>query len=58
MLEPAGLPGLNPGKSEFLLIGLKLQRENIFEKNPIRLILDQDTDPSASDKNFGISEDT
>ena len=40
---------LNPSKTDFLLIGTKLQREKILDNSPC-LILGQDTNPSASAK--------
>ena len=50
---------LNPSKTEFLLIGTKLQREQILNNFPC-LLLGQDTNPSTSAKNLGvlISENT
>ena len=46
---------LNPSKTEFLLIGTKLQREFFLNNFPC-LILDQDTNinPSTSAKNLGV----
>ena len=44
---------LNPSKTEFLLIRIKLQRE-IFLNNPPCLILGQDTNPSTSAKNLVV----
>ena len=44
---------LNPSKTDFLLIGTKLQREKILNISPC-LILGQDTSPSASAKNLGV----
>ena len=48
---------LNPSKTEFLLIGTKLQREK-FLNNFQCLILGQDTNPSASAKNLGVVFDS
>ena len=48
---------LNPSKTDFLLIGTKLQREKILNNSPC-LILGQDTNPSASAKNFGVVFDS
>ena len=48
---------LNPSKTDFLLIGTKLQREKIVH-NPSCLILGQDTNPSASAKNIGVVFDS
>ena len=45
---------LNTSKEEFLLIGTKLQREKFSNHFPC-LILGQDTNSSASDKNLGYS---
>ena len=47
----------NPSKTEFLLIGTKLQRE-IFLKNFPCLLLGQDTNPSTSAKNLGVLFDS
>ena len=44
---------LNPSKTEFLLIGTKLQREKILNNFPC-LLLGQDTNPSTSAKNLGV----
>ena len=41
---------INPSKTEFLLIGTKLQREKFLNNFPC-LILGQDTNPSTSAKN-------
>ena len=48
---------LNPSKTEFLLIGTKLKREQILNIFPC-LILVQDTNPSASVKNLGVVFDS
>ena len=48
---------LNPSKTEFFLIGTKLQREKILNDFPC-LILGQDTNPSASAKNLGVVFDS
>ena len=48
---------LNPSKTDFLLIGIKLQREKILNIFPC-LILGQDTSPSASAKNLGVVFDS
>ena len=48
---------LNPSKTEFLLIGTKLQQE-IFLNNLPCLILGQDTNPSTSAKNLGLLFDS
>ena len=48
---------LNPGKTEFLLIGTKLQRE-IFLNNFPCLLLGQETNPSTSAKNLGVLFDS
>ena len=44
---------LNPGKTEFLLIGTKLQQQKLLNHFPC-LILGLDTNPSASAKNLGV----
>ena len=44
---------LNPSKTEFLLIGTKLQREKFLNNSPC-LILGEDTNPSTSAKNLGV----
>ena len=44
---------LNPSKTEFLLIGTKLQREKFLNNFPCTL-LGQDTNPSTSAKNLGV----
>ena len=44
---------LNPSKTEFLLIGTKLQREKILNKFQC-LLLSQDTNPSTSANNLGV----
>ena len=41
----------NPSKTEFLLLGAKLQREKILNNFPC-IILGQDTNPSTSAKNL------
>ena len=48
---------LNPSKTEFLLIGSKLQREKFLNNFPC-LILGQDTNPSSSAKNLGVVFDS
>ena len=48
---------LNPSKTEFLLIGTKLQREK-FLNNLSCLLLGQDTNPSTSAKNLGVLFDS
>ena len=48
---------LNPSKTEFLLIGTKLKREQILNIFPC-LILVEDTNPSASVKNLGVVFDS
>ena len=48
---------LNPSKTEFLLIGIKLRREKIFNNFPC-LLLGQDTNPSTSVKNLGVLFDS
>ena len=48
---------LNPSKTEFLLIGTKLQREKFLNNFPC-LLLGQDTGPSASAKNLGVLFDS
>ena len=48
---------LNPSKTDFLLIGTKLQREKILNNSPC-LIPGQDTKPSASAKNLGVVFDS
>ena len=47
----------NPFKTEFLLIGTKLQREQILHNFPC-LFLGQDTNPSASAKNLAVEFDS
>ena len=47
---------LNPRKTEFLLIGTKLQREKFLNNFPC-LILGEDINPSASAKNLGVQFD-
>ena len=49
---------LNPSKTEFILTGTKLLREKKFLHNFPCLILGQDTNPSASDKNLGAVFDS
>ena len=44
---------LNPSKTEFRLIGPKLQREKFLNYFPC-LILGQDTNPSISAKHLGV----
>ena len=48
---------LNPSKTEFLLIGTKLQREKFLNYFPC-LILGQDTNPSTSAKHLGVVFDS
>ena len=48
---------LNPSKTEFLLIGTKLQREKFFNNFPC-LLVGQDTNPSTSAKNLGVLFDS
>ena len=48
---------LNPSKTEFRLIGTKLQREKFLNYFPC-LILGQDTNPSTSAKNLGAVFDS
>ena len=48
---------LNPSKTEFLLIGTKVQREKIVNNFPC-LILGQDTNPSTSAENLGVVFDS
>ena len=43
---------INPSMTEFLLIGTKLQREKFLNNFPCLI---QDTNPSASAKNLGVS---
>ena len=45
---------LNPSKTEFLLIGTKLQREKVLNYFPY-LFLGQDINPSTSAKNPGVA---
>ena len=47
----------NPSKTEFLLIGTKLQREKILKNFPC-LLLGQGTNPSTSAKNLGVLFDS
>ena len=47
----------NPSKTEFLLIGTKLQREKILNNSPC-LLLGQDTNPSTSAINLGVLFDS
>ena len=42
-----------PSKTEFFLIGTKLQREKFLNNFPC-LLLGQDTNPSTSAKNLGV----
>ena len=57
MAVSAWVPGSilkhNPSKTEFLLIGTKLQREKFSYNFPCS-ILGQDTNPSASAKHIGV----
>ena len=48
---------LNPSKTEFLLIGIKFQREKFLNNFPCS-ILGQDKNPSASAKNLGVVFDS
>ena len=48
---------LNPSKTEFLLIGTKLQREKFLNNFPC-LLLGQETNPSTSAKNLGVLFDS
>ena len=48
---------LNPSKTEFLLIGTKLQREKFLNNFPC-LLLGHDTNPSTSAKNLGVLFDS
>ena len=48
---------LNPSKTEFLLIGTKLQREKFLNNFPC-LLPGQDTNPYTSAKNFGVLFDS
>ena len=48
---------LIPSKTECLLIGTKLQREQFLNNSPC-LILGQDTNPSTSAKKFGVVFDS
>ena len=48
---------LNPSKTEFLLIGTKLQREKFLKNFPC-LLLGQDTNPSTSANNLGVLSDS
>ena len=61
MSVPAWMTGsrlkLNPSKTEFLLIGTKLQREKFLNYFPC-LILDQDTNPSTSAKHLDVVFDS
>ena len=61
MSVPAWMTGsklkLNPSKTEFLLIGTKLQREKFLNYFPY-LILGQDTNPSTSAKHLGVVFDS
>ena len=47
----------NPSKTEFLLIGTKLQREKFLNNFPC-LLLGQDTNPFTSTKNLGVLFDS
>ena len=47
----------NPSKTEFPLIGTKLQREKFLNNFPC-LLLGQDTNPSTSAKNLGVLFDS
>ena len=48
---------LNPSKTEFILTGIKLQRDKILN-NFLCLILGQDTNPSSSANNLGVVFDS
>ena len=48
---------LNPSKTEFLLIGTKLQRDKFLNNFPC-LLLSQDTNPSTSARNLGVLFDS
>ena len=48
---------LNPDKTEFLLIGSRVQRENFSRCFPTRL-LEQDVTPAASARNLGVVFDS
>ena len=48
---------LNPSKTEFLLIGTKLQRKKFLNNFPC-LLLGQETNPSTSAKNLGVLFDS
>ena len=48
---------LIPSKTEFLLIGIKLQREQFLNNFPC-LLVGQDTNPSTSAKNLGVLFDS
>ena len=48
---------LNPSKTEFLLIGTKLQREKFLNNFPC-LLLGQDTNPATTSKNLGVLFDS
>ena len=48
---------LNPSKTEFLIIGIKVKREKFLDNFPC-LILGQDTNPSASAKHLGVVFDS
>ena len=48
---------LNPDKTEFLLIGSKVQRENFSKCFPTRLLA-QEVTPSPSARNLGIVFDS
>ena len=48
---------LNPSKTEFLLIGTKLEREKFLNNFPC-LLLGQETNPSTSAKNLGVLFDS
>ena len=47
----------NPDKTEFLLIGSKVQRENFSKSFPTRLLA-QEVTPSPSARNLGIVFDS
>ena len=48
---------LKPSKTDFLLIGTKLQREKFLNNSPC-LNVGQDTNPSASAKNIDVVFDS
>ena len=48
----------NPSKTEFLLIGTKLQREKFLSNFPCLILGQEDTNPSASAKKLGVVFDS